>query len=198
MQIIKLELNNKVMSSNCYLLIKNSECIVIDPGFEDNTLYNYLINNKLNVTKVLLTHGHYDHWTGLEKLLKLYPKATLYANSLDEYFFDKNSFTKYYPKIDVDLLNKTEIDLLGHNFKIIKTPGHSNGSVSFYFNKLLFSGDVLFFSSIGRYDLYGGNLTTLLNSINELMKLPSETIVYSGHGRPTTLAFEKANNPFLK
>lgn len=199
MEIIKLELKNDYMSSNCYILRNKSDAVVIDPGFDDEKLYTYLIKNNLNLTKIILTHGHYDHWTGLEKLLNFFPNTLVYASSLDQYFFNKNPFTSYIPKIDVDLNDTKTIDLLGYQFQILKTPGHSNGSLSFYYDKMLFSGDVLFYRSIGRYDLYGGSYDTLLKSIRKLLQtLPLDTTVHSGHGRPTTLAFEMKNNPFLK
>ncbi|WP_051615633.1 MBL fold metallo-hydrolase [Haploplasma modicum] len=198
MKIVKQVLANEYMSSNAYILIKDNKCVVIDPGFNDNKLYNYLEEHKLVLDKIILTHGHYDHWTGLEELLKRNPNVLVYASSLDHYFYHNNPFTKYLPKIDVDLNDKLEIDILGTTFKIIKTPGHSLGSISLYANDILFSGDLLFYESVGRTDLYGGSFRELELSVKNIYNLPLNTIVYSGHGRPTTIKHEITNNPFIK
>lgn len=200
MQIVKIELSNNYMSSNCYLLIKDNNAVVIDPGFEDNKLYKYLKENNLEIESIVLTHGHYDHWTGLEKLLKLYPNALLYASSLDDYWYNNNPFTSYKPNINFDLNELDKIKLLGSNFKVIKVPGHSKGSIALLNgdSNIIFVGDVLFFESIGRTDLHGGSFEEIKTSILRLYKLNSKTIVYNGHGRATTIEHEKDNNPFVK
>lgn len=197
MKIVKLELKNEYMSSNCYLLIKDKKCIVIDPSFPDQKLFDYISSHELTIDKIVLTHGHYDHWTGLESLLDKYPNTLVYASSLDDYWFNNNPFTKYLPNIDVDLNLETEIDFLGTKFKIYKTPGHSMGSLSFYHEGTLIVGDLIFFEGVGRTDLYGGNYHTLLESIKSLLVLPKDTKIYSGHGRPTTINHEIKNNPFF-
>lgn len=197
MKVIKLELKNSYMSANCYLLIKDRDCVLIDPTFPDQKLFDYLQKEKLNLTKIVLTHGHYDHWTGLEQLKKIYPSTLVYASSLDSYWFNNNPFTNYLPKIDIDLNLLDEIDFLGEIFKIYKTPGHSLGSISFYNNNILFVGDLIFFESVGRTDLDGGNYDTLLTSIKTILNLPKETIIYPGHGRATTVGHEIKHNPFL-
>ena len=104
MEIVRLELRGN-MTSNCYVLIKDNNCIVIDPGFKDEKLYNFLNNKKLNVDSIILTHGHYDHWGGLNKLRLLYPNALLYASTVDEIWFSFGELNRngYEPLIDVDL-----------------------------------------------------------------------------------------------
>lgn len=200
MEIVKLTLGNYQMSSNCYLLIKDNEAVVIDPGFDDSRLYDYLKNRNLKVNKIILTHGHFDHWGGLKGLRNIYPDALLYASTLDHLWYEVgvNNYYHYEPKIDVDLNELKTIELLGNTFKIFKLPGHSAGSIGLYFNKTIFSGDVLFENSIGRTDLLQGDLNTLFNSIKQIYTLDNETIIYSGHGRPTTVLNEKLNNPFIK
>lgn len=198
MKITKLELNNEYMSSNSYILIKEDQCIVIDPGFADLKLLNYLESNNLKVDKIVLTHSHYDHWTGLEMLREKYPNALLYASKIDSYWFLNNPFTKYKPVVDVDLNELETINFFDIGAKIIKTKGHSLCSLSFYFDNKLISGDVLFYEGVGRTDLYGGSYSELEKSILMLYKLPNDTIVYSGHGRPTTIGHEKNNNPFIR
>lgn len=200
MQIQKLTLYGMNMSSNCYILINGTEAIVIDPGFEDNNLYAFLSAKNLDVTKIILTHGHFDHWGGLKKLRILFPNAPLYASTLDNAWYELGSNNRYgyEPKIDFDLNKLNDLRIFDIKFKIYKVPGHSLGSIAIYNNKTLFSGDVLFFEGIGRYDLLDGNLNTLLASIKQLYTLPNETVVYSGHGNKTTIGHEKLNNPFIR
>ena len=200
MKIIKLELKNNYMSSNSYLLIKDNNVVVVDPGFPDDLLFNYLKNNNLKLNKIILTHGHYDHWTGLEKLLSIYPNTKVYASSLDNYWLNNNPFTSYIPKIDVDLNNLDSIDILNTSFQIIKVPGHSKGSVAFMNqdDNYIIVGDLLFCESIGRTDLEGGSFKELEASVLKLYELNDDLIVYNGHGRPTTIGHEKKFNPFVK
>ena len=200
MQLISLTIGNIQMTSNCYILHNETDAVVIDPGFEDHKLYNFLQNKNLNVSKIVLTHGHFDHWGGLKKLRTLYPEAKLYASTLDYLWYEvgPNNYYGYTPVIDFDLNKVNELELLDTTFKVIKIPGHSAGSIGLYNNNVLISGDVLFRQGIGRYDLMQGDLNILFTSIKKIYQLPNETIIYSGHGRPTTVQFEKENNPYLK
>lgn len=200
MEIMKLTLTNNQMSSNCYILINNKEAVVIDPGFEDNNLYNYLQQKDLIVTSIILTHGHYDHWGGLKKLQQLYPDALLYGSSVDSYWYEIGSQNpyNYTPIFNIDLKDKKTINIFDTKAKILTLPGHSAGSIGIYIDNKLFSGDVLFFESMGRTDLYQGNEYEIFKSIKKIYTLPKETIIYSGHGRPTSVEYEKLNNPFLR
>ncbi|VEU81015.1 MBL fold metallo-hydrolase [Haploplasma axanthum] len=200
MNIHALTLYGQGMSSNCYILNNGEKAVVIDPGFEDNNLFDFLRNKKLNVEMIVLTHGHFDHWGGLKKLQSLYPNAKTYASSIDDIWYKvgPNNRYNYEPLFDYDLNKLNEINFLGEKYKVIKVPGHSSGSVAFYNNKTLISGDVLFFRGIGRYDLPEGDYDTLISSIKKLYTLPNETTVYSGHGRQTTIGFEKEFNPFIR
>jgi|SRR5690554_4833443 len=200
MKIIKLELRNDYMSSNSYLLIKDKDVVVVDPGFSDDRLFKYLKENSLNLSKIVLTHGHYDHWTGLEKLLSIYPNTKVYASTLDNYWFNNNPFTSYVPKIDIDLNDLDSIELLDQKFQIIKVPGHSKGSVALMNedDNFVIVGDLLFFQSVGRTDLEGGSFKELEKSVLKLYKFNDDLIVYNGHGRPTTIGHEKKFNPFVK
>lgn len=200
MEINRLTLSNGYMSSNCYVLTNNFEAIVIDPGFEDRKLYNFLETKNLVVTKIILTHGHFDHWGGLKKLREIYTDALLYASSLDHVWYEisDNNPYKYTPNIDYDLNKIDTIRIFDDKYKIIKVPGHSSGSIALFYKNILISGDVLFYEGIGRYDLMEGNYETLIKSIKKLYTLLDDVTIYSGHGRVTTIGHEKLNNPFIK
>ncbi|MEI8052983.1 MAG: MBL fold metallo-hydrolase [Bacteroidota bacterium] len=201
------------IQENTYLLYNEfNDCIIIDPGCyfdeEKQTLKNFIKSNNLNPKYLINTHCHLDHVFGnkfvaeefnliphihpLEKKLLDYAPTSglMYNLPFDNY----SGELKY---IEEGASIKLGTDELISLF----TPGHSPGSLSFYCKKQSFviSGDVLFYQSIGRTDLPGGNLETLLTSIRkQLFVLPDETEVYSGHGQKTSVGEEKRSNPFLK
>ena len=198
---------------NTYLLYnEQGKAIIIDTGCyfsaEQETLKNFIKDTGLTPERLLNTHCHLDHvfgnkWVhdtwGLEmwlhpdeeQMLKLAPlSGEKWGLPFDNY------------KGPLHFLNHGDIVKLGEDeLKVLLTPGHSPGSICFYCEKqkILIGGDVLFRESIGRTDLPGGDHATLLKSIREqLFVLPDEVVVYSGHGEPTTIGYEKRNNPFLQ
>jgi len=200
------------IQENTYILYnEHKECIIIDPGcyFEEEklALKNFIDDFKLIPIMLLNTHCHLDHVFGnkfvsgsfeimptihpLEKELLAYAPISglMYEMPFDHY------------EGDVAYLEVGQIIRLGSDqLTVLFTPGHSPGSVSFYCEQQSFviSGDVLFKNSIGRTDLPGGNHEILIKSIKkELLTLPDETIIYSGHGLPTNIGNEKKSNPFL-
>ncbi|NIG52732.1 MBL fold metallo-hydrolase [Chitinophaga sp. Cy-1792] len=200
------------MQENTYLLInEKKECIIIDPGcyFQDERkeLLQYIQTEGLIVTRLLNTHCHLDHIFGnklVSETYKVRPEIhpqeqvvldnSQQAGAMYNMPFDPSPMPSRY-------LHEGEIIPFGKDeLEVILTPGHSPGSVSFYCasQKLLIAGDVLFFQSIGRTDLPGGDYDTLLASIREkLFVLPDDVRVFPGHGPATTIGFEKRNNPFL-
>lgn len=200
------------LQENTYLLYNNSgRCIVVDPGCytqeERDVLAQFIAENGLSITFLVNTHCHLDHvfgnrfiaekygselyiHPGEKKVLEMAPTSGLMWNLP----FDN------YEGIIHDLVPGTSIQLGEDQLKVIFIPGHSPASVGFYSkeNGFVIGGDVLFRESVGRTDLPGGNPDVLLKSILEqLYILPDETIVYSGHGKPTTIGYEKRNNPFV-
>jgi glyoxylase-like metal-dependent hydrolase (beta-lactamase superfamily II) len=184
---------------------------IIDPGnytsTENELLKDFISEKKLNLTRLLLTHAHIDHILGNKYIFDTYGLLPE-VHKNDVYFIDNLLKTgeMYGVKCEaspspIKFINDGDKITLGeYDFDCIYTPGHSPGSISFYNkqNKLLISGDVLFYGSIGRTDLPMGNHETLINSIKQkLLILDADTKVYSGHGQPTTIGFEKVNNPFL-
>jgi glyoxylase-like metal-dependent hydrolase (beta-lactamase superfamily II) len=197
---------------NTYLLInEKKDCIIIDPGcyFEEERkeLLAYIEKEGLNVTRLLNTHCHLDHIFGNRLVAKTYGVG-LEIHMLDKIVLDRSpEIGKMYnvpfePSTEpARYLEEGEKIQLGNDeLVVLLTPGHSPGSVCFYCagQQFIIGGDVLFYQSIGRTDLPGGNHQTLINSIQEkLFVLPDDVTVYPGHGEPTTIGFEKKNNPFL-
>ena len=205
MIIEKLSLG--IMKNNCYLVYNENtkNAVVIDPCVFPDRIYNEIKMLGLNVKMVCLTHGHYDHMLGAEKILE-YTGAPLAVHPLDERCLaDKEynlNYEKHYGKIDLKadiLLNEgDEIDLDGEKLLVMHTPGHSPGSICFYTEGSLISGDVLFNRSVGRTDFIGGSTEELMKSIKEkLYTLPENTVVYPGHGENTTILEERKENPFV-
>lgn len=200
------------VQENTYLLYnEQGETIVIDPGcyFEEEreVLQTFIIQNQLRPVLLLNTHCHLDHVFGNKwmhetwnLLLHLHPnekKVLDYAPASGLMWglpFDNYTGELVY-------INEGERLQLGNEeLELIYAPGHSPGHLCFYCKKqqFLIGGDVLFYESIGRTDLPGGNHNTLINSIQtKLFSLPDETVVYSGHGPATTIGHEKKHNPFL-
>ena len=212
MKIKRFEFN--MFPVNCYILSDESnEAVVIDPGCfyeeEKQALKNYISSNGLTVKHLLNTHLHLDHIFGNPFMLHEYGlKAE--ANKADEFWLEsapKQSRMfgfelKEAPVplgsyiCDGDIISFGKVRL-----EAIHVPGHSPGSLVFYCKEenCMFSGDVLFQGSIGRADLARGNFDELLDSIcSRLFVLPNETIVYPGHGAPTTIGTEKTENPFFR
>jgi hydroxyacylglutathione hydrolase len=200
------------LQENSYIVSdETGQCIFIDPGFyfeeEFNEIKDYLAANNLNPVLIANTHCHFDHIMGVEYVRNEYG-IPFKAHPDDAFWIEKaveqgqlfgfkmkevrapDSFFQY----------DEELKFGNTSFQIIHIPGHSPGHVVFYNSdeKILIAGDVLFYGSIGRSDLPGGDSQQLVSNIkNKLFLLPDETSVFCGHGPETTLGFEKRSNPFL-
>lgn len=203
------------MGVNTYVLSdETKECVVIDATCfytdEKELLLHYILDNDLVVKQLINTHLHFDHIFGVNMLTTQFG-VSFAAHRADEFLLENiqdqlqlfgmpRTNTDYKPVIDRYLEDGDVIDFGNQQLVVIHVPGHSPGSVVFYnvAEGVLFSGDVLFHSSIGRTDLVGGNHETLIAGIkNKLLCLPPETKVYPGHGPITTIGQEKKNNPFV-
>lgn len=199
-------------SENTYIVYnENKSAFIIDPGnynpLETNTIKNFISENKLKVKNILLTHAHIDHILGLQSIFDEYEVPVL-MNEIEKEILDRNpmdakrfgfDFKAFEGNISF-IKEKEVLSLDEDEFKVYHTPGHSPGHLAYHNveQKFIISGDVLFQGSIGRTDLYKGNHEQLLESIRtKLFVLDNETEVYSGHGSPTTIGFEKENNPFF-
>jgi glyoxylase-like metal-dependent hydrolase (beta-lactamase superfamily II) len=190
---------------------ETGECIFIDPGFyfgeEHEEIKAYLTENNLKPVKITNTHCHFDHIMGVEFVRNEFT-IPLCAHS-DDAFWIGNAVEQAkrfgfnmnpVQPINEFLVENETIKFGNTELVVIHVPGHSPGHVVFY-NKeaeVLIAGDVLFYGSIGRTDLPGGNYEQLITNIKtKLFVLPDSTKVYCGHGPETTIGFEKSSNPFL-
>jgi glyoxylase-like metal-dependent hydrolase (beta-lactamase superfamily II) len=197
---------------NTYLLYdETGECVIIDAGCyfpkEKNELVNFIEKKNLKPVHLLNTHGHIDHLLGnlfLSEKYKLKPEAHILEVPMFNMASEQGKMfgieSDPPPDVQIYLDENSEITFGHSNLKVLHTPGHTVGSISFYSTdqKFVITGDVLFYESIGRTDLPGGNYDVILRSIKEkLFVLPDDYSVYSGHGQSTTLLHEKKNNRFL-
>ena len=198
---------------NTYVLYNEfKECIIIDPGMynasEEAMLTQYLIANQLTPKLLLNTHCHIDHILGNYFCFQKYNLITqCHFEEMQVLAIGQTTANVYELRYTdaptpVQFIADNEIIKFGNDtLQALFTPGHSPGSLSFYSaeNNFVISGDVLFYQSIGRSDLPGGNFKTLMQSIKtRLFTLPEETKVYSGHGPATIVGHEKVYNPFVE
>jgi hydroxyacylglutathione hydrolase len=191
-----------IYGANCYIVMDedSKETMVLDPGGDVDDIEKAINILGAKVKYILLTHGHFDHTTGVDGLQAI-TKAEVAIGSEDDEMILKGM--QYYgPFIEggahIKLNHGDSLTFGKYSVKCIATPGHTPGGMCFLVDNHLFSGDTLFKGSIGRSDLAGGNGETLINSIKEkLMILPKDIIVYPGHGPSTTIGDEAIYNPFL-
>lgn len=200
-------------SENTYIIYNDERrAFIVDPGnfsdAETQQLQNFIAENGLIVQNILLTHAHIDHVLGLQWAHDTYKVPVILheieKEILDRNPMDANRFGFFFKPFSGELkfLKEKDFITLGYdNLDVLHVPGHSPGSVAYYSKEsgLTLSGDVLFEGSIGRTDLYKGNHEQLIASVSKkLFTLPDDTKVYSGHGNPTTIGFEKQYNPFFR
>ena len=179
-------------------------------------LAEYVEKNNLTVVAHLLTHAHVDHLYGARFVYDKYALLPILSEA-DDWLFNHVNYQaaafgtpledqpldEYIPleSISTPIAGSrfSQLSIKNFSFQIIPTPGHSAGSVCFYFpdEHILFSGDTLFQGGVGRTDLLGGDYSSMMNSLYRLMELPNETMVYPGHGYTTSIALEKEQNPYL-
>jgi hydroxyacylglutathione hydrolase len=197
------------LQTNCYLVIKGDACLIFDPGEEGEKLISEINKQLVSPKAILLTHAHFDHIGAVDTIRDHY-QIPVYVHEKEakwlldprlngSQFFGIGPLVRVKPA-DCILTDEKELTIDDFTFSVFETPGHSPGSVSFYFKNdgFVLSGDALFSGSIGRTDLPGGNYEQLLKSIHtKLLALPEDTYVLSGHGPVTTIAKEMDSNPFL-
>ena len=174
MEIRKIKVG--YLQTNCYILVEDNKCIVIDPGDQFYSIQEQIGNNKL--IGIIITHRHSDHIGALDHLVREYNVPVFDRSNLNEGAFELDNF----------------------HMNILYTPGHREDCITIIFENysVMFTGDFLFKGSIGRTDLETGNMEQMQDSINKIKEYSDRYRVYPGHGDITTLGEEKLTNPFLR
>ena len=196
--------------TNAYLVAdpKTGEAVVIDPADEGEVIVSEAERRKWRIGSIWLTHAHFDHLAGAGGVADNTNPAPPVALHPEDYplWRMQGGAPLFGMRIDpgpeptVDLHHGQILNLGSNVFEVRHTPGHTRGHVVFYCaaQKVVFCGDVIFYSSIGRTDLPGGDYATLMRSIHDhILTLPDDTRLLSGHGPETTVGVERAANPFL-
>lgn len=193
------------LGTNCYAVTDDKNVVLVDPGSDAKKIIGFLEKEKLNLTMILLTHAHFDHIGAVDELVNRFSVPVyLHKNDFEmaknpEYNSSmsfggeviKCTPDKFYSEGD-------EIPFGNESFKIIHTPGHTEGGVCLVFSNVIFTGDTVFKGSAGRTDLYKGNYFDLINSIQKLSALSGDYKLLPGHGEETTLEYERRTNPYFK
>lgn len=207
-----MELDIKItgpIQVNTYILKddETKEAVLIDVGGSFDEIKKELDEQGYTIKYILNTHGHFDHVLGEAEVQQNNPEIPIYMHADDiphlerlkeemSYFGLRSNSQPLVIKNFID--EKSNLYIGKHKIEIFHTPGHSKGSLSYYVDNKLFSGDALFFRSIGRTDFYDGDYDTLIDSIKtKLLSLPEDTKVYPGHGPNTTIKDEKKYNTYL-
>ena len=183
--------------TNCYMIWADgsNSCVIIDPGYDPDTVLARVGALGKRVEAILLTHGHFDHVGGVKAIADATGcKVYLCAEDLSmplQFTGGQLYYTDTYGEGAV-------LTLAGLQIKVLHTPGHTPGSVCLWVEDTLFAGDTLFRESCGRTDLPGGSWAEILKSLRRLKELPEALTVYSGHGPSTTIGEEKQWNPYLR
>ena len=210
--------------TNCYLIYgtRSGEAALIDPGWQIDTLVSFIRNNNLDLKYILITHGHSDHYLYVPELKKQFPGVKWGVNKEDfekiircpdwpskaygkEWMENtrKNAEESVYLDFDTKSAGEPDFFIEGNQtyklgsveIRTIHTPGHSPGCICFYTGNVLFSGDILFYRSVGNLDFMTSNTEAFIKSVRELYRLfPDSTIVYPGHNQPTDIGSEKEEN----
>lgn len=190
--------------TNCYILCDEAAkvCAVIDPGDEAGRIEEEIASSGCTPTMILLTHGHFDHCTGVAGLLEKWPELPVYIHEADvvDTVGDQLKFCRlgeknqrYYHEGDKLTVGNLTLD-------VMETPGHSQGSVSLLVEgqHVIFSGDTLFRGNCGRCDLPGGDYRAMVRSLGRLGKLEGQYTVYPGHEEATDMDYERKANPYMR
>lgn len=193
------------LQTNCYVVVNNGKALIIDPGGDPALPVGYLKSTGAELDRILNTHLHFDHIYGNKELAETSGK-TIYASNDDLVLMETEvgrgglmGFPIVAPFESEDI-HEGDTELIGLQCSILSTPGHTPGSLTFYFPELkaAFVGDVIFRRSIGRTDFPYGDTEQLMASVKDkIFTLPAETVIYSGHGPETTVGDEINHNPFF-
>lgn len=198
-----------MVQTNTWFVIneKTKELILIDPADDAGRIIRKIEADGLKLQGILLTHGHFDHIGAVDDLKAYFKGVQCYAGEKEEEVLENGSYNLSASwaaalsiRADRLLRDKETLTLAGFKIKVIETPGHTKGGVCYYLSEegVLFSGDTLFRTSVGRTDFPTGSMSQIVRSVQYLTEnLPGDTIVYPGHQEITTIAYEQRFNPYL-
>ena len=198
-----------MVRTNCYFLInrETDEALIIDPADDAAAVRDWFLNNQKKPAAILLTHGHFDHILAAEELRKRFD-IKIYAGDGEQELLENASWNLSASWSNQVVLHADEfvkdgeiLSLAGFQIRVIATPGHTAGGVSYYLpeEQILFSGDTLFAGSYGRVDFPTSSMSQMVHSVRDrLLVLPEDTVVYPGHGEATTIGQEKRYNPLAE
>ena len=195
------------IDNNNYLIIdeETKEAALIDCSSIDDRIDEELEKQGANLKYILLTHGHFDHIAGIRPdRFKSHPKVVMHKADLG-WLNNANQYMSMFgmpeitiPKVDIFVEDNDTVKLGSLEIKVLHTPGHTQGGVCYLVDGNLFSGDTIFREAVGRCDLEGGNFNQIVESIEDkIFTLPPETVIYPGHGRITSVEWEKVHNRFM-
>ena len=195
------------LGTNCYVVWDDNDvCAVVDIGGQADKVAEFIEEKHLKPSHILLTHGHGDHIGGVEGFLTMYPHVQVAMAEEDvEMITDRMKSmadpcnceqSEFTPDI---LVNEGDIVKVGDmDFHVLKTPGHTEGGVTYIYGKMMFTGDTLFAGSMGRTDLYGASNEKMAESLKKLGSIEGYYVVLPGHGTASNLEDERRANPFIK
>lgn len=202
MEILRLTLGP--YETNCYLVIKEDKCLIIDPSDSADLILKVIEDKKISPLAILCTHGHSDHIKALEGILRKFSDLKIYCNKKE--ISDEKYTIEFGEKIPtlasfdnlVFVDEKSKIKIGDFEVAVMDTPGHTPGSVMFIIEDYIFSGDTIFKLGRGRTDFEGGDDRDMFNSMRRIYHLNlDDYIILPGHGEETTLGYEKNYNPYL-
>ena len=209
MKILQIQLEHEIFA-NCYMIIDEATNVaaVIDPGWYGNIIKNILAKENVNLKYVLLTHGHFDHVSGVYGLQQEEGAKVVIHECDREHLLDpkkslaEGNFPEPHQPVNADVTVKDgDIIKLGNSeIKVMHTPGHTNGSVCYILEeeRVIFSGDTLFCMTAGRTDFWDGSDEKMIASLKKLIALEGDYKIYPGHNRETNLERERTRNWYIR
>lgn len=197
-----------IYAANCYIVYskETGKGLIVDPGGDVDEIVRLVKDRDIQVTGIVLTHGHADHIGGLKDLKEKFDVDIMIHEDDREMLVDANINLSNMMSMDSIELNPDRIlkdgDIIhldDNEILVIHTPGHTRGGICLKIGDNIITGDTLFQGSIGRTDLFGGDFDSIINSIKtKLMMYKDEIKIFPGHGAPSTIGYERSNNPYLK
>ena len=193
------------LGNNCFIIAdeNSKECLVIDPGDEPDRILDFINENNFQLKYIICTHAHFDHVAAVSDIKEeTKAKIVLHRDDLEIYKSTKDQAAAWgfelesQPEPDILVSEGNKLKIGDLSFEIIHTPGHSPGGICLYGEGILITGDTLFAGSVGRTDLYGGDINKLKKSFKRLLSLPDNVRVLPGHGPESTIGHERVDNFF--